>query len=266
MSFKRRIVVFGSSNVGKTSMLNALTNSSNEISNAAIGTTFQTVKFPLHERNGVLYEFLDTAGLNETINGLVTPNDACDKILDLITECTEGFHLLILVVRIGTILQADKANYDMFVTELTNKQIPVLCVITGCENVEPEMMTYVKNNSIHFLNNGMFFNRIMATCFAQGGRLEDSYRPLRENSTNEVWTAIEKETSCQPIITVIEQPDSIKGLFLRMWNRFCRFVKRPSWEVTLPHSQKIYEMLGRMGIKDETKKRSWSERFAQAKN
>lgn len=106
----QRVVVFGSSNVGKTSMLNELTERNNKVSSGAIGTTFSTEKFPICEQNGVFYEFFDTAGLNETEGGLVSQEEACDNIFNLIVECTQGFNLLILVVRIGAILQADKDN------------------------------------------------------------------------------------------------------------------------------------------------------------
>ncbi|CAF1547170.1 unnamed protein product [Adineta ricciae] len=247
-------------------MLNALTNSSYKTSNAAIGTTFETVKLSLYERNHISYEFFDTAGLNEATNGLVDPAAACDNILKLIEECTEGFNLLILVVRIGAILESDKTNYEMFASNLTNKKIPVLCVITGCENVEPAMMDYVKDNSKHFSDREMIFNQILATCFAQGGRLEEYYRPLRENSSNEVWTAIEKAASCQSIITLTKETGSIKKTYIKMWNAFCRFVKRSSWQIELPYCQNIYEMLDRMGIKDETKKKNISTRFMQVMN
>jgi GTP-binding protein EngB required for normal cell division len=259
---KQRVVVFGSSNVGKTSMLNALTEHDNTVCGGAIGTTFSTVKFPICERNGILYEFLDTAGLNEADGGLVSHEQSCNNILNLIIECAEGFNLLILVVRIGSILQADKENFDIFCTELTNKRVPVLCVITGCENEEPEITSYAERNLAHFSAQGMNFSAVVSTCFAKGGRLEQIYQPLRGQSTGEVWSAIERAASRWPIVTVEQCPESMRHRFTSVWNHFCRWVKKPAWKAALPHCTRIYAILDRMGIKDEEKKKAWAEKFA----
>ena len=262
---KQRVVVFGSSNVGKTSMLNALTQHDKTVSNAAIGTTFSTVKFPICERNGILYEFLDTAGLNEAEGGLVSHEQSCNNIFNLVSECIEGFNLLILVVRIGSILQADKDNYEIFCSELANNRIPVLCVITGCENEEPTMMSYAERNQIHFSAKDMNFSAAVSTCFAKGGRLEHMYQPLREQSTKEVWSAIEQTASAVPILTVERSPEGMRHTFTRVWNYFCGWIRKPDWQMELPHCTKIYAILDRMGIKDEETKRAWAERFALTK-
>lgn len=239
----RKVIVFGSSNAGKTSMINMLSNQNYPVNNSATGCTFKTVTIPPIEKGGVIYQFFDTAGLNETDRGTVNSKAAVQNIIDLLKSCRGGINLLIYVMRIGTITQTEKANYDMFCRVITNQKVPVICVITGCENEDP-MSRWVTNNQRFFDNNEMQFNGIVGTCFAKGGRFEDAYRPLREESTALVWNAILDSCAREPV-DFIGQSGGIFAALKRIWNSFCEYIGKKPWKWV---NEQVKEMLIRLGF------------------
>ena len=199
MAQNKRILVVGSSNVGKTSMLNELCGLHMQVNNDARGCTLGTEQLDPIEHGNCQYVFSDTAGLNETDKGTVTNEQALKNIAQLIRTARIGFNLIIFVIRSGTIHGTDKANYDLFFEILTHKKIPIMCVITNCEN-EDSMTEYANRNRQTYEENGMHFIAFEATCFAKGGRLEKViYGGLRGESGQRVWTAIERHASPTPI-------------------------------------------------------------------
>ena len=238
----RRVLVFGSSNAGKTSMINELTGFNYNVNNDAKGCTFETRQVPPVTRGGVQYHFLDTAGLNETDKGTVKSKDAVQNILKLLQHSKDGMNLLIYVRRIGTITQTDKDNYEMFCNIVTNHMIPVICVITGCENEDP-MSDWVKRNEDTFKNNGMKFHGMVATCFAKGGRLESVYRPLREQSAKDVWDTIINHAANTPV-DFVKQSGGINTVFKRVWNFFCHWLGQSAWKWVNEHVRDILVRLG----------------------
>jgi hypothetical protein len=95
----------------------------------------------------------------------------------------------------------------------------------------------------------MDFNQIMATCFAAGGKLENTYQPLREQSKSEVWKAILKHSS--------EKPINFLGSKRSFWTIF-RAVLRMLFNTT-NFNQKVHEILVRLGVKAETAKQVASD-------
>jgi GTPase Era involved in 16S rRNA processing len=247
MAETRRILVFGSSNTGKTSMLNTLCDQNEPVSSEATGCTFKTVPFKPFTRNNIIYQFYDTAGLNEADAGTITTTQALQNILSLLKHSKHGFNLLIFVIRIGTILQAEKLTYDIFVNVLTQHQIPVLCVITGCENEQP-MADYAARNKDHYEKQDMIFTDIVSTCFAKGGPMENYYRDLRQQSYEAVWQMIVWYASQKPIVFLTDE-NSLIAAFKRVWNYFCDWLKKPTWRWTGINDQ-IDGTLERMGIRD----------------
>jgi len=255
----RRVLVVGSSNVGKTSMLNELCSLNLAVSNDARGCTLNTERLPLQPHRDHFYTFFDTVGLNETDKGSVTSEKAIDNIIHLINNAREGFSLIIFVIRIGTIHNTDKTNYDLFANILTHQRIPIICVITGCENEDP-MTEYASRNSQSYESNDMKFRKIEATCFAKGGRLENLiYKTAREDSGKRVWNAIEEFSSERPIVTINDE--NIGIVIKRTWNKFCDWVNKPTWRIII--NKDLYDILGRMGIQDDGQKHRIVESILQ---
>uniref|UniRef100_A0A1I7WGR1 G domain-containing protein n=1 Tax=Heterorhabditis bacteriophora TaxID=37862 RepID=A0A1I7WGR1_HETBA len=107
---EKRILVFGCSKAGKTSMLNTITGQKHAVRDAAVGTTFETKIFEDFKYNGKIYKFIDTE---------------------------KGFNLFIMVMKKSAISQAIERNYELFINHIKTKEIPCLCVVTCCEDCDP---------------------------------------------------------------------------------------------------------------------------------
>jgi GTPase SAR1 family protein len=187
-----RILVFGTSGVGKTSMINELTGTQNPTSNGATGCT--SVKCT---RYGRQYEFIDTAGLNESQFGTVKIQDAVCELVNLLTKSICGFNLLIFVNKSS---YHDADNYNLFVKTITRNQIPVIGVVTGLED-EPNMQNWVEVKEHKFREHGMIFDAMVGTCFGNSnGILKNVFNELRPKSKQNVWDAICKHAKDQPVI------------------------------------------------------------------
>jgi len=212
----KTVIVFGETKAGKTSMLNALLNRNNPTSNQAIGCTVRSsrqtallngpVQLPAEAKD---YIFWDTAGLNETEKGGVADDQAILKLTQLLQVTKGGINLLIFVARLGAVTNTMKHNYTLFVETITKRKIPVLLVVTGCENCDED---WAEHNARFYEGNGMTFARIIDACFAKGGKLEPSYRLLREESARRTWAAILEHASEQPIDFLAG--DGIEGVLM----------------------------------------------------
>lgn len=103
--------------------------------------------------------------------------------------------------RKGRIIQSYIDNYKFFYEELAKKKIPIIVIITGCEDNDP-MECWFEENKQYFDNSGLKFDATVSTCFAEGGRLESIYGPLREESKCKVWDAIKLHIMNEPIILI----------------------------------------------------------------
>lgn len=231
-----RVMVFGSSGVGKTSMINMLTGHNYMVRNAARGCTFDTVEVPPVRRAGIQYHFFDTAGLNETDAGTVNSAQAVQKITNLLNKFENGMNLLIYVKRIGSISNAERENYELFCNIITNHRIPVIGVITGCEHEEP-MSRWVQDNANIFAQNRMVFNALVATSFQEGGRFETVLRSLRQESATAVWDAIRTHSLVTPV-NVVKDAGGIVNLVTLVARWFTAWLLRQ--RLTPPEETRDY--------------------------
>jgi len=253
----RRILVFGSSGVGKTSMLNQLTipNEARPTSDGAVVTTFNTEPLPLFQHQGVTYQFFDTAGLNEAEGGgsTVQPQEAVSNLVSLLKNSREGFNLLIFVTR-GKILGSTKDNYDLFVRALTNYLIPVICVVTGCEGTDP-MTDWVAQNQQHFTHKGLVFHEMVATCFQvhQMKQLEGIFKTMREESAGRVWNAIEQHSKKR--IDFVSSLGGVLKVLKKVINAIGDFFGW-TWRWV---NQAVYDILRRCNVDEETSRKLAAE-------
>jgi len=213
---KKNVVVFGSSGQGKTSILNLLCGLDLATSDAAIGCTFDSTEIAFEEFN-----FIDTAGLNETDSGTVTAEASLLKLVKLLKSLQNGVALLVFVKRQGKLLAHDKANYDMFVNEMTKGAIPILCLITGCEeDAGVDMQRWPTANEAHFNAAGMEFASIVGCCAKKSSNpaFEAIFAPIRVKSKQLVLDAIRGHAAAENV----ELPNTSEVL-RRMWNKFCGF-------------------------------------------
>ena len=82
------------------------------------------------------YEFVDTVGLNEGFLGTVSNKIATSNLIKLILTNKKGFNLLVMFFKCGRIYEAAEHQYNFFVKKLSGKSVPVILVVTLCENEE----------------------------------------------------------------------------------------------------------------------------------
>ncbi|CAF1395082.1 unnamed protein product [Rotaria sordida] len=120
---------------------------------------------------------------------------------------------------------------------MTKQKIPILGVVTNCKNVEPLSKWVIENENI-FVANGMNFNKMVGTCFKRGGRFEESFKPLREESAEIVWNAILTTSAKQPIdfITSFESPSKFG---MDIWKYFCAWIGDEIWAEPIPGTMRL---------------------------
>jgi len=202
MTRRVKILVFGTSNVGKTSIINLLAKSEREIGHGARGCTFKSEECHA-DFDGVQYSFYDTAGLNEGDGDPTKESkEAIEDLIDLLAEIRDGFHLIIYVRRISALTKLDKQNYDLIKT-LTNGQIPCICVNTGAENIDPINKWWEDHKNV-FERAEYNFKDGLSVCTVVGTKpeFERIYKILREQSELLLWSCIMDNRLDEPIAVI----------------------------------------------------------------
>ena len=246
-----RVLVFGSTGSGKTSLCNALTGQQMPVSDRAKGVTFESYVYAPFEVSGHQFIVTDTVGLNESDKGTVPSGAALKQLVKLLRDSPEGYNLLIHVMRIPRITKTHHDNYEFFVKTITENRVPTILVATGCENVEP-MTAWADRNAATFATDGLLYKEVVASCFAEGGRFEESYARLRAESRAAVLTAVFKHGLPEPA-KIYEGGAGLVTAIKRAWNWFCHWVGAATWSVIA--NTAIYELLKRLGLThDEAEK------------
>lgn len=234
MSEPIRVLVFGTTGTGKTSMCNTITGQNCEVSDSAFGVTFNHhsyQEFTLPSGRTVI--ITDTAGLNESSKGKVKPKEALKGLVKLLQNSREGYNLLIQVFRIPRITEIEEANYRFFVETISSSKIPAILVATGCEDREP-MSEWKDENQESFKILGLNYKDIICTCFASGdGRLASVYNELRGESFQLVLDAIDAYATSNPV-KLYTTKESLFIVLKKTWNTLANFFELPSeWKITL---------------------------------
>ncbi len=226
-----RILVFGSSSSGKTSMINLLTDSQNQVGDGGLrGCTFESKDINF-KRNNKLYTITDTVGLDEASGGTVIASDALIKLIELIKKAKDGFNLVIFVRKAGVLKKEDENNYNLIFKELLNKQVKTICVNTHAEIVSKDLASLNQwwlDNQNQFEERDMIFDGGVSGCCAQITQpsTNDYLKQLITNydysgtMRSLIWDAIDKYKSEKPIYL----NDDYYVTFRRVWNIFFAFV------------------------------------------
>jgi GTPase Era involved in 16S rRNA processing len=242
-----RILIFGSTGTGKTSLCNSLTGQARQATSSARGNTFETHTYAPFVHEGKLIHVTDTVGLDESEHGTVPAGDAIMHLIELLKSAEAGFNLLIHVFRAPRKSKNHDENYQFFVDNLTQGTIPAILVATGCENEEP-MSAWAENNAAAFIADGCRYEKIIATCFASGGRLEAIYAPLRRESRAQVLDAIIAHSLPEPEkIYGDDAGSTMEQVLARVWNRFVEWAKLPR-KYRMRLNESAYGLMIRVGV------------------
>jgi hypothetical protein len=140
-----------------------------KVGHGALGETFRSTAFPV-EIAGKIYSLHDTVGLGEYSGGTVDSAKAVRNLYRLVTDLSNsgGVNLLVFVIKCGRLTENMHKNYGLFHHVFCDSRVPIVIIITGCENVEPAMDTWWINNESSFTKAGMSFNDHACVCAFRG--------------------------------------------------------------------------------------------------
>jgi hypothetical protein len=246
-----RILVFGATGTGKTSLCNTLSGRSRPTDNGARGVTEKSHLYGSFVHAGTAIDLIDTAGLHESSHGTVPADKAVLQLVELLERSKNGYNLLVHVARASRITREQEEDFEFFVTKLTQGRIPVVLAVTGCENDSP-MNAWVRRNQAEFER--FRYAAIVSTCFANGGALEEHFAPLRVQSKQALIDAITQHALGSPYILYGQGSGiSFADALFRVWNDFVDWAGLPN-TYRKKVNETAYSLMKRIGVPDAVAK------------
>ena len=242
---KLRVLVFGATGTGKTSLCNGLADGSRPTDSGALGVTDKTHLFAPFSVGETSVVLVDTVGLHESVHGTVPADRAVVALVELLEKSREGFNLLVHVARASRITKEHDDDYIFFVEKMTQSRVPVVLAVTGCENEEP-MSAWVNTNRTAFTR--FAYKAVVPTCFAAGGPLEEFYASRRALSKECLLAAIQAHATREPVLLFGPGTGStFNDALTRIWNEFVTLAGLPN-EYRRKVNESAYAMLKRIGV------------------
>ncbi len=240
-----RVLVFGATGIGKTSLCNTLTGKARPTDNGARGVTAKTHLYSPLRTSDCKIEIVDSVGLHESSHGTVPADEAVVDLIALLEKARDGFSVLIHVARASRITKEHDDDFTFFVEKLTQNNIPVILAVTGCENEHP-MQAWVHRNQEAFGRFG--YKELVPTCFASGGPMEEFFSPLRTQSREQLLSSILTHALPEPKKLYGQGTDSsFNEVLTRVWNEFVVLAGLPS-KYRRQVNESAYSLLKRLGV------------------
>jgi predicted GTPase len=164
------VIVFGETGAGKSSVINMVLGSDRaNVGNRLLGETFKSTVYPV-KLDGMTYNLYDTVGLGEHSGGTVDSAQAVRNLYRLVTDLSNsgGVNLLVFVMKRGRLTETIHKNYELFHHGFCNSKVPIVVVVTGCEDIEPTMDRWWIDNEASFTKAGMPFDGHACVCAFKG--------------------------------------------------------------------------------------------------
>ena len=142
-----------------------------KVSYGALGETFRSTAYQA-EIKGKTYILYDTVGLGEHSGGTVDSTKAVGNLYCLVTDLSNcaGVHLLVFVIKCGRLTETIYKNYALFHHGFCDSKVPIVIIVTGCENMEPTMDMWWTGNEPSFTKTGMTFAGHACVCAFKGAK------------------------------------------------------------------------------------------------
>ncbi|KAG1720685.1 P-loop containing nucleoside triphosphate hydrolase protein [Suillus paluster] len=213
------IVICGEAGAGKSSLVNLIAGTNlAQTSPDARGCTTGTQNYVIKIQNKDLeVKLFDTAGLGEGSYGVV-PDKKARKDLENLLEGlmkTDGIHLLMYCVQGTKGRKALHRDYKLLHSKLKGR-VPIVLVITGLEDREPEMEVWWRDNEKSISKLGMTFaGHACITAMTINGDDAIRLKQRRKQSYNAVCDLIEKcRVRIPPARHVLSRQMTIKNIVL----------------------------------------------------
>lgn len=240
-----RVLVFGATGTGKTSLCNALTGNALPTDNGARGITAKSHLYPAFQVGDNTIEIIDTVGLHESSHGTVPAEQAVVELIELLEKARDGFSLLVHVTRASRITKEHDDDYTFFVEKMTQGSIPVILAVTGCEN-EHAMSSWVERNQDAFRR--FAYKELVPTCFATGGPMEDFFAPLRAQSREHLLASIALNSLAEPSkLYGAGTSNSFSEVLTRVWNELVEVAGLPE-KYRRQLNESGYALMKRLGV------------------
>jgi Fe2+ transport system protein B len=240
-----RVLVFGATGTGKTSLCNALTGKARPTDSGAKGITAKSHLYPAVQIGDCRVEVIDTVGLHESNHGTVPAEQAVVDLIELLEKARDGFSILVQVTRASRITREHDEDYRFFVEKMTQGRIPVILAITGCENEQP-MTAWVERNQAAFSR--FAYKALVPTCFAAGGPVESFYAPLRSQSREQLLSMIVSNALAEPLkLYGTGTNNSFDDALARIWNEFVSLAGLPD-KYRREVNETAYALMQRLGV------------------
>lgn len=240
-----RVLVFGATGTGKTSLCNALTGKARPTDNGARGITAKSHLYSRFQTGDCSIEIIDTVGLHESSHGTVPAEQAVIELIELLEKARDGFSLLVHVTRASRITKEHDDDYKFFVEKMTQGSIPVILAVTGCENEHP-MTSWVERNQEAFSR--FAYKELVPTCFASGGPMEEFFAPLRAQSQKHLLGSIVQNALDEPSkLYGASTGSSFSEALTRIWNEFVTVAGLPD-KYRHKVNESAYALMKRLGV------------------
>ena len=242
---KIRVLVFGATGTGKTSLCNTLSGRARPTDNGAKGITDKSHLYSPFQFDECSIEIIDTVGLHESDHGTVPAEKAVVDLIQLLEKAKDGFSILVQVTRASRITKEHDDDYKFFVEKMTQNSIPVILAITGCENEQP-MSLWVDRNRDAF--NRFSYKELIPTCFGSGGPMEEFFAPLRTQSRNHLLASIVHNALPEPSkLYGAGTGNSFSQALTRIWNDFVTVAGLPE-KYRRNINESAYALMKRLGV------------------
>ena len=143
-----------------------------------VGETFRSTTYGV-EINGRTYNLHDTVGLGEHSGGTVDNRNAIGNLYRLLADLSNsgGVNLLVFVMKRGRLTDSIHKNYTLFHHGFCESKVPIVVIVTGCEDVEPSKDAWWIDNGYWFTNAGITFDGHACVCAFRGRKSDTGGYP-----------------------------------------------------------------------------------------
>ncbi|KAJ3907642.1 hypothetical protein F5879DRAFT_502037 [Lentinula edodes] len=216
---RRNVLLFGSSGCGKSSIINMLSNRDVvHTSSAAAPSIFGVEKYEV-SLDGKLYSFRDITGLNngKLSNGDLVSPGCISRLSDLVhTDLQDGISLLVFCLRAPRITEIAQKNYFIFYEVLCQRKIPIVMIVTGLKDEEPDMESWWTKNRGIFASYKMWFQGHACVTTTKGKKTSTDFKKQEEYELSR--EIIQNLITSQALETGIQVP--IVSRFFFRTNRY----------------------------------------------
>jgi hypothetical protein len=140
-----------------------------KVADGQVAQTLRSAVYPA-EIQGTTYNLHDTMGLKYSSDTIDDNAKALGNLYRLVTDLSNsgGVNLIVFVMKRGKFTRTLHQNYTLFHRGFCDSKVPIVIIVTGCEDVEPTMNTWWIENEPSFTLSGMSFADRACVCAFNG--------------------------------------------------------------------------------------------------